>query len=423
MRRFKEPVKTVLILLLALSAVFLAWKGSLFTAFFPQKAPPSPAPTEDAGLVCSPASLPVSAAVTLPGGLRFGVKYDSEQMGSLYESFSALLAEALGSAGAPEKIGEAEWRDGLRQEGLWLDYGYPLPIAVLAAWVGVEAAWAEGRSASACLLVSGDAGSVFLCFRDGNGDCFRCATSASRATLRGRVSEYRPNGAAFAFESEKLGDCDPCFLVLEQLPELYVWQSASGQQAAAQALGERFGINLGGQSRYTEADGTLVYPGESGVLRLTAEGAVAYSAAEGAVPAPETAAERIEWVRRLLEAVRVGWSGAEELYLRSVEETEDGLRLTWTYALGGVAVELASGPAASALWRPSGLGEIVLRPLSFRQGEAAGGLLPEKQAAAVAGSLRAGSEARLVLQAEDGARFAPVWTVAVDGRSLWTRED
>ena len=35
MKRFKEPLKTLLILLLTASAVFLAWKGSLFAAFFP----------------------------------------------------------------------------------------------------------------------------------------------------------------------------------------------------------------------------------------------------------------------------------------------------------------------------------------------------------------------------------------------------
>ena len=36
MKRFKEPLKTLLILLLTASAVFLAWKGNLFSAFFPE---------------------------------------------------------------------------------------------------------------------------------------------------------------------------------------------------------------------------------------------------------------------------------------------------------------------------------------------------------------------------------------------------
>ena len=50
MKRFKEPLKTLLILLLTASAVFLAWKGSLFAAFFPERkggaVSPTPEPSE-----------------------------------------------------------------------------------------------------------------------------------------------------------------------------------------------------------------------------------------------------------------------------------------------------------------------------------------------------------------------------------------
>ena len=50
MKRFKEPLKTLLILLLTASAVFLAWKGSLFAAFFPERkaaVSPTPEPSEN----------------------------------------------------------------------------------------------------------------------------------------------------------------------------------------------------------------------------------------------------------------------------------------------------------------------------------------------------------------------------------------
>lgn len=422
MKRFKEPAKTALILLLTLSAVFLAWRGSLFAAFFPPKAQPSPTPTEGSSLSFSAAALPVAAAVTVPGGLRCGIKYDAERMALLYERFGALLAEALGSAGAPEEMGEESWRSQLDRESLFLDYGFSLPLDALAAWVGVEAPWAGDRRADALLLVSAQEGSVRLCFRE-DGRFFACDTSASRASLRTQLSEYRPNGAAFAFESDKLGSCAPYALVLEQLPDLHAYESSTAQSPAAQALGEAFGINLSSQSRYTETDGTLVYPGDAGVLRLTADGAVTYSAAEGAVSPPERLAGRIEWVRRLLETVRSAWAGEETLRLSAVNAATDGsLRLAFAYELGGLTVELASGPAAVAVWRPGGLSELSLRPLSFRLEDSESGLLPEKQAQAAAGSLHAGGEARLMLTETGAGSFRPAWIVTVEGRSLWTQD-
>jgi hypothetical protein len=113
MKKFKEPLKTLLILLLICSAVFMAWKGNLFAAFFPVREPPaSPAP-ESPEQSYTAAALPLAAAVTGPGGLSCGVKYDAEAMAELFEGFSAVLSEALGSAEAPEAIGRFTWQDRL----------------------------------------------------------------------------------------------------------------------------------------------------------------------------------------------------------------------------------------------------------------------------------------------------------------------
>ena len=64
MKRFKEPLKTLLILLLTASAVFLAWKGSLFAAFFPERKGGAVSPTpEPAELSYTASALPLAAAV------------------------------------------------------------------------------------------------------------------------------------------------------------------------------------------------------------------------------------------------------------------------------------------------------------------------------------------------------------------------
>lgn len=423
MKKFKEPLKTLLILLLICSAVFMAWKGNLFAAFFPVREPPaSPAP-ESSEQSYTAAALPLAAAVTGPGGLSCGVKYDAEAMAELFEGFSAVLSEALGSAEAPEAIGRFTWQDRLQEESLFLDYGFPLPISALAAWVGVEAPWAGSERFSAFLLDNNGEGAVRLSYHAGDGHYFQCDTAASWATLRSQLEGYRPNGASFAFRLPALHDCDSFLLVLEQLPAVYgAHISAAGSEAAG-ACGELFGINLGGQSRYTEADGTLVYPGENGVLRLYPDGSIGYtSTGDGRRAA--SPAEQIEMARKLLETIHAAFAGEESLALRSAEFDEAGdLSLSFCYMLGGLRLDMAAGSAASAVWKGGALSELTIRPCSCRRAEAAGALLPEMQAAAAAGSIRRGAAPELVLPERGEEKAEPVWIVTVDGRNLWTQED
>ena len=231
MKRFKEPLKTLLILLLTASAVFLAWKGSLFAAFFPERkaaASPTPEPSE---LSYTASALPLAAAVTGPGGLCCGLAYDAEAMAELFEGFSAVLSEALGSAEAPASIGRFTWQDRLEEESLYLDYGFPLPITALAAWVGVEAAWAGAETGTAYLLDDNGSGNVRLSYRAGDGRYYECDTAASWTTLRAQLEEYRPNGAAFAFTLPALRECDPCLLVLEHFLTLPPVQHTAQDEA------------------------------------------------------------------------------------------------------------------------------------------------------------------------------------------------
>ena len=423
MKRFKEPLKTCLLLLLTASAVFMAVRGGFFGALFPLHPQASAAPTA-APEAYPAAALPAAAAVTGPGGLRCGVKYDASALSRLAEGFSAALAEALGSAETPVPLEEGEWRSRLRGESLYLDYGFPLPLSAMAAWVGVSADRMGDGTASALLLDGGAEGCVRLGFRSGDGSFCTCDTAASWATLRRQLGDYRPNGAVFAFELDRLRDCEPYLLVLEQLPELWAAQSEEVREEAEGAFGEFFGIKLAAQNRYAEADGTLVYPGEAGALRLTGDGRISYAASASALTASAAAEDRIEAARRLLEAVHAPWAGDEGLVLTGLRRGEDGsLLLMFSYAVNGVTVEQDEGPAATAEWKADGQAELTLRPLRFRRTKEAEGLLPEKQAAAAAGSLYKGAEARLVLQPQGVDRFTPAWVVAGDGRILWTQDD
>ncbi len=424
MRRFKEPLKTALLILLTLSAAFLAWRGRLFGGLFPESGPePSPAPEEEV-LSCSPAALPSALALTGASGLRYGVKYDAEEMSRLFDLCSPILAEALGSAEKPVPIPEKEFRDRLEGAGLYLDFGFSLPVSVLAAWVGVDVLWTEDAFGSAFLLDSDPSGSIRLCFADGKGGYLSSGTAASRLSLEAVLEDTLPNGAAFAFDIPELKSCAPYSLVLEELPTIRTVIGSGGLEGPAAALAERFGINLSGQSRYTEADGTLVYPGETGVLRLEAGGSISYSAAEGVLQTrTDAVSERIETVRRLLEAVHETYAAEESLSLVGLSMEEERLALTFGYEVGGIPVLFSGGPAAWAEWGPEGLRELTVYPRRYRRSETVLGLLPEKQAAAAAGSLYPGSGVRLILADSGVSRLELSWAVTEEGELLWIPED
>ena len=424
MRRFKEPIKTALLILLTLSAAFLAWRGRLFGGLFPVPAPETTPVQEEEVLNCSPAALPSALVLTGVSGLHCGVKYDAEEMSRLFDLCSPILAEALGSAEKPSPISEKEFRDRLEGAGLYLDFGFSLPVSVLAAWVGVDVLWAEDASGSAFLLDSDPSGSIRLCFAGGEGEYLSSITAASRLSLEALLEDTLPNGASFAFSLPELKNCAPYSLVLDELPELRTVTGTGGLEEAAYALSERFGINLSGQSRYKEADGTLVYPGETGVLRLDAGGSVSFSAAEGALQTgSDTLSERIELVRRLLETVHETYAAEERLTLIELIWEDGVLSLTFGYEVGGVPVLLSGGPAAWTEWGPEGLRELTIFPRSYRRGEPVFGLLPEKQAAAAAGSLYPGSGVRLILSDSGKNRLELSWAVTEEGELLWMQED
>ena len=106
-RRWLEWVKSLLILFLTCSALFLAWKTELFQRFLPDNITADP--VEPSAMVNSytAAARPVSAAVTGGTGLVYGVAYDDAAMDELLEVFRPVLEEALGSAAADPHICKA----------------------------------------------------------------------------------------------------------------------------------------------------------------------------------------------------------------------------------------------------------------------------------------------------------------------------
>lgn len=411
--RLKEPAKSLLILLLAASALYLAWQTGLFSGLLPQNSPEGSVSIGGEGALPSytRAAWPCAAAITGDNGLRYGVKYDDSAMEQLYSQLSVPLGETLGSSEAPARISEKTWWKALSRGSAYLEYENPQSLSVLALWLGTEAGALEGRSARRLLLVPGEGELTLLLFQNEAGQFYRCNTKATWASVRSSMSSFLPNGAGFARELEALEDCEPYSLILEQLPELTLLQSYPGalDSCAAQAA-RLFSVPMNSGSSYPEADGTQVYLGEYGSLRLSPEGAVIYRYEEGA-PLCATEALQIEQSRQLLEQLHEAFRREEQLLFVGSWAQGDVTTVYFDYRAGSLPVQLESGHAAWCQFRDGLLQEVGIYPRSYAKAAEAAALLPEMQASAAAGSILPGSEARLVYPDPGGESLSPVWSV------------
>lgn len=413
LRRWKEPLKTLLIVLLAAAAIPLAAATGLFADLKPEEtAAPLPTHSRAEDLRPQAAAVPLAAVITAAGGLRCGLMADERAVTELYERIHISLSEALGSAEASELISEKRFRKLLEGQSLYLDYGCAPELSVLAAWLGASPEGCETYPVRRLLLCGAEDGTVQLAFLDETGDCRRCRTLADWSTLAALLAGYLPNGAEFAYENDSLPDSFPYQLLLPELPRLRSLRPVDTGAQTAERMAARFLVQLGIENSYTEPDGSRVYLGESGTLRLEAGGAICYYAEAGdAGPQADTPAECIELARQTLAALREGLSGEERLSFASASQTEEGLLIRFRYLVAGLPVLQEAGAPAQVLLRDGALAELRLLPRRYALFGEAEQLLPAKQAAAAAGSLLSGGEAALVYRDGGEQILQPVWEV------------
>ena len=410
-RRWLEPVKSALIVLLSASALVLMYLSGLFDFLLPEQGPGAYILPDAPSLTLTAAALPMEAAVTGQRGLCYGLKYDSAALAELYDSVSAYLGEAIGSAETPKRISEKQWLRLLGGAGLYLDYDCDLPLSLLAAWLGVEAPMCP--SFHTLILSEGETGNVLFSYLDETGKSWSCETAGLWKSLAGQLDAYLPNGASFARHWAALKRCAPAMLVLETLPPMHSVSVSDGQEAAAEVLAEKTGIHLNSVSRYSEPDGTVVYPGENGVLRLYTDGSLSFLASEAfALAAGDSLPVMTELSRTLLEELHAAFAGDETLRCDGCSIDPDGSgEVTFSYVCEGLPVLLGSRSAARLRWTEGRLTELTFLPRSCRISARSVELLPEKQAAAAAGSRSPGAEAGLALYDSGQALLQPFWRV------------
>lgn len=421
--RLIEWGKTLLILLLAASAVWLLsktqfsdgmlnsvrglWGSSLLV--------PQESPTEHTHHAVI---RPLRIVMTLEGGQRYGVQYNLTESDGVFSSVSTLLAEALSSAGTPQKISERAWRTGLGDVGIYLDLHYPLPLNVLSGQLGER----QRNTVSAdvvrrlCLSAGRDDSVELLYINETDGAVYSCATTLSRSSHLDPVLADRPaNGALFAFEVPGMENAAP-YMLLTATPQPVKYRVENPLTSDKTRLGlllDTLSFQTRGNELEPAAGGMLVEGNDS--LRLQENGVLSFhtmgSDEYRFLLAENTRQAALDYTLELANATVGKWCGAAALCLADVQETDDGLKITYQYCLSGVPVQLPEELAAARfVVRNGAVTDFSLYFRAYTATDETTLILPEVQAAAILNSTAGkGNELTLIYLDGSGETVSAGW--------------
>ena len=412
MRRFKETAKTIVIILLLISALWLTvltwvYDPSILSADFYGKAGKLLAliGIDIPGAVTvqtkrvhdiKEAAVPVRCAITLDDG-RYGAEYDSTLVAQVVDRTKRLVGEAIGSASEPVEVSAGEWRAALGRTGIYYDYLEDIPLSAIALWQNFEPS-PNVRGSVRHLLLSVDDGVVGLYYTAGEDRKYMYSkTAVNPLDIAEVLAGYSPNGCVFAFER---GDIDP-----KPMDELFMFDRPPLRVAFAQRLSHEdidfntmlkaFGMSLS-SNRYTQSrDNTVIAVDGPRTLSLSEKGDLVYSDTEegrtdGYViyVTRATEAEIIENIRLLTEQTAGLRSGDAYLRLSRFEYDKDKDEYTvgFDYYLNGVPVFLSDSPDAATFRIREGVMVYAhVRLRSFALGDETCRPLPLETAVVLAG--------------------------------------
>ncbi len=420
--RLIEWGKTLLILLLAASAVWLLGKtqfsdGMLNSVQGLLSSAGSDVEKTPAEHTHQAVIRPMCIVMTLEGGQRYGVQYDLTESDAIFSSMSTLMAEALSSAGVPQQVSERVWRTDLGDLGIYLDLHYPLPLSALSGQLGEKqrSTLSEAVVRRLCLSAGYGDSVDLLYINEADGKIYSCATTLSRSSHLEPVLTDRPaNGAMFAFEVPGMEKVAP-YMLLTATPQPVVYRGENPLVSDSTRLAQLLDT-LSFQSRSNElmpsAGGMLVEGNDS--LRLQENGVLNFHTMGNDefrfLLAENTHQDALEYTQELANATVGKWCGGATLCLAGVQETDGGLEILYQYSLNGIPVQLPeSAAAARFVVRNGAVTDFSLYFRAYTATDETTLILPEVQAAAILGSAAKNENELTLIYLDGGETVSAGW--------------
>jgi len=425
--RVKERVKTILIILLSISAVALGLGTGLFDGairsadfyttieemFLPEVAPQR---------TIVSAARPTAALASLGPDAAYGHRWDgpgtSAGVAHLYSQFFGVLGEAFGSSGPAAAISRSDWEAALSNPGIFFRYDLEIPGSVLARWFGTEPGGAVAPLQM--LYLSAHPDRVDLYFMGNDTRPHRSATAVRSADVLELLHALNPNGARFGFQSATVSTLDPNTILLphyDQIPTIWEHNAIGGIYGNLDELLLRFHINAA-LARSMDEGGTHIFVEGGATLRILEDGAIHYQH-QGDSPRITTVDPSpdlwgaIEAARQIAEVLTLV-SGAADIYLTEFEQQDDQLIIRFGYYIGGLPIWTDS-PAAQVTIRGRYVTEVTLLARGYYYTGQFSAVLPELQATAAAGNV----PLRLAYAPAGAAIGDPAQMIGIELRARW----
>jgi len=357
---------------------------------------------------------------------RYGVRYDTQQLDPLFETFSSLLQGAMASIQAPAETSEAAWRAALQSPGIYVELMCAVPLDALRTWStsstgGLPLSGSTGQ----LLLAQGDGDAVTLYYNSAiDGKYYTCMTDLSYTShLANILRSYNGNSASFAFEyaaEEGYDVLDPYMLLgsAPLTPHRYTCAVPAilSDETSLSQLQRAIGFQPQASSVLEMAESTVVRNLED-TLRIDADGTIHFSAGEESRRYPVERDDYISLVEAtylLAQAALGEESGAARLYLSEITTREDGtVTVSFGYAIGGAAVHLTNGStAAEFIVQNNAITEFTLRCRVYEDTGEETVVLWERQAAAAMGAMNLEGNTLVLCYEDTGSATTRVGWIA-----------
>ena len=326
-KRILELGKTLLIVLLTCSAMWLAVQSPLFGQLPGERDGEG---TEQpvlsgAAVESDSAAVPLRMAVMSEGGF-FAVQYTDQQMQELFGQVTHVLGETLADAQEPLAVEQEQWRSALvTAPGIFLDFQTEIPLSVLNRWTSDRVNPRLPVFARYIVLSGGEDGVELYFHSERDGGFYLCQVpSVNAEQLKTIAAQTEPNGAIFAYQSDHYHMVSDYTLIDARTPsprDFAISNPLEQGEGRLEELLERLSFPVGITTVYDTPEGRRARSGND-TLTISNDGTVVYDGQEGRYPVDKDEHQLIGAVDGAWELVRgvlEPWCGQARLYLSGVE--------------------------------------------------------------------------------------------------------
>jgi hypothetical protein len=386
----KEHVKTAILILLGVSALYLAWRtwvvdsSVLFGSDGGEPEQYAPARPD----IGPSAAAPAKCAV-IRNGEPAGAQYDG-QVQIVYENFKLLLTEALGSASPAAPLDMSALPEIWSGDGCYFEFSGRYPLPLLAAWL--SAGYHDDIEICAVGMVFGTNGRTDLILTGADGVIYLAETDAVFTGFP-NLPELYP--CSFAFDLRPLTSLHPLQLIIEERqprPAVRRYEPPDPGDAVYTPFLAALDLHPFNTPSYMRG-GTLVYldTETERSCEISPDGTVVFSAPEsrartrGAVlPAGSSGmAADVFAAWEVLNNLEPAMGDAT-IEVSRVTPSETGFTIEFVLTVGGIP--LLSEPPIIAETEGFEVKRLSLKPAPYKTTAEESRQLPVKQAAALAES-------------------------------------